>query len=182
MNSKIAEKRKKTKSLALCAIMAALTVLILLLGSVLDVLDLSSGAVASLLIVLAVMELGCGKACLIWIVASVLSLLLLPNKSPAVFYAMFAGCYPILKSFFEKTKPVLAWTVKMVVFNIALVLLIVVAKYVLMMPEDDVGFTLPIIILGNVTFVLYDIAVTKLVTLYQLKLRKTLKIERIFKM
>ena len=71
---------KKTKKIALAAILSALGVLILLLGSIITVLDLTMVAMASLLIMLAVVEIGGGYPYLIWLVTGFLSLLLLPDK------------------------------------------------------------------------------------------------------
>ena len=50
---------KKTKCIALCAILAALGIALLFIGSIIDVLDLSAAMFASILTVIPVIE--CGK-------------------------------------------------------------------------------------------------------------------------
>ena len=51
---------KYTKKIALAAILSALGVVVLLIGSVITLLDLTMVAIASLLVVLAVIEIGGG--------------------------------------------------------------------------------------------------------------------------
>ena len=75
---------KKTKKIALSAILAALGVIILYLGALVDVLDLSVAILASFLILFCTAELGYSTALSVWLVTSLLSLLLLPNKAPAL--------------------------------------------------------------------------------------------------
>ena len=67
----------------------------LYLGSMVEVLDISMAVIASLICVFAVIEYGKGYPWLIFSVTAILSLLLLPNKFPAVVYGCFMGFYPI---------------------------------------------------------------------------------------
>ena len=107
---------KATRRLAVSAVLAALGVVLLLLGSLVQVLDLSMAAIASLLVVFAVIEIGGKYPILIYLVTSVLSLLLLPVKTAALIYFVFAGYYPILKAVLEGrlAKP-LAWCLKIAI-------------------------------------------------------------------
>jgi hypothetical protein len=90
-------KMKSAKRVALSAILCTLGVLFLYIGSVLEILDLTMGALASVIVIFSVIEMGGKSPYLIYAVTSVLSLLLLPNKFPAFLYFAFAGIYPILK-------------------------------------------------------------------------------------
>ena len=96
--------RKRTKYLTVSAMLCALSVIILSLGSLIEVLDITTAVLASLLCIYAVIEMGGAYPWLIWPVTSILALLLLPQKTPALFYALFAGFYPILKEKLEKLK------------------------------------------------------------------------------
>lgn len=169
---------KKNKKLAFSAILSALGVVLLYLGSVITVLDLTAVALGSLLIMLAVMEVGGVYPYLIWLVTGVLSVLLLPDKFGAIVYFGFGGIYPILKAFYERLHPVFAWIVKVSTFNTMLMLMMLMAKYVIGVKDDTMSFTLPLFALCNFTFVIYDIATTYLVTIYLVKFRKVLGIRR----
>ena len=119
----------KIKRMTLSAMLIALGVLFLFLGSLLDVLDLSTAALASLLVVYAVLELRGAYPFALWIGTSLLGMLLLPQKSPVVFYALLAGYYPIAKAALEKRLPRwLAWILKLAIFHVALVLFALVLK------------------------------------------------------
>lgn len=154
---------------------SALSVVLLYVGSLFDVLDLSLAALASFAVIFAVIELGGAYPYAIWACVSVLSLLLLPNKFPALIYFLFAGIYPIFKSKFEGFRPLFAWLLKLSAFNSALLLLYLASRF-LFMPEDmPFAFDVLFFVLANVTFVLYDVAASKIILLYIVKIRKRLK-------
>ncbi len=172
---------KKSKKLAVSAILSALGVVILLLGSVITVLDLTMVAISSLLVMIAVIELRGGYPYLIWIVTGILSVLLLPDKFGAVTYLLFGGIYPILKAVFERIRNFMSWVLKLGFFNLTLVLVVVSANYILRIP--DTGLTFEALLFGvcNLAFILYDIATTQLITLYLVKLRKRLGLGKFFR-
>ena len=162
---------KRTKKLTLSAMLSALSVILLLLGSFIEIVDLSAAAVASFLFVFAFLELGAGYAVLLWAVASVLSLLLFPGGA-SLFYAAL-GLYPLLKALLERLAPLLEWVLKMLVCNAVLAVYILVGRFVLMLPDEVLsGWLLWVFIpLANLTFILYDVAMSRLITHYSLRLR-----------
>lgn len=168
-----------TKRITTCAMLAALGVILLYLGSLIEVIDLSMAVIASLLCVVAVVEYGKGAPWMIYGVTAILSLLLLPNKTPAAMYTLFFGFYPILKEKFERLNGVLAWVLKEIVFNASLIVIGMII--VIFMPDKDNALIRnPIIVGGAVAvceliFVLYDVAMTRLITFYLLRLRSRFK-------
>ncbi len=169
-----------TKKLTVCAMLSALGVVLLYIGSFVEVMDISMAVIASLFCVIAVIEYGKSAPWMIYGVTSVLALILLPNKTPAAFYAFFFGFYPVLKEKLEKLPRVPAWVLKLVIFNICFVL-IIIAAYVVMWSQSDVQALSPILlgvmaVLAQAVFVLYDIALTRLISFYIVKLRNKLKL------
>ena len=171
---------KKSKKIALCAIFSALSVLMLFAGAVVDVLSMTMTAIASLLISVVMIEIGGVYPWLTWGVTSALSLLLLPNKYPAILYVLIMGIYPILKERFERLHYVISWILKFSVFNTGLLLLITATKYIFYLSDSSADFTIPFLILGNLAFFLYDIALSKLILLYIVKGRKRLGLKNYF--
>ncbi len=169
-------KKSNTKQLTVCAMLAAIGVVLLYLGSVIEVVDISMAVIASLACVIAVIEYGKGAPWLVFGVTAVLSVVLLPNKSPAVMYALFFGYYPILKEKFENMSRSLGWFLKELVFNIALVAILFAMKLLLFLP-DNIPLMLYIIAVAlcEVIFILYDFALTRLISLYVYKLRRRFK-------
>jgi len=171
---------KKTKKLALCAILSALGVLALFAGAVVDVLSMTMAAIASLFVALVMIEVGDPYPYLVWGVTSALSLILLPNKFPAIVYCLIGGLYPILKERFERLHYVVAWVLKFSAFNIALFLMITATRYIFYLNDSELDFTVPVILLGNGAFLLYDIALSRLILLYIVKLRRRLGLGNFF--
>lgn len=167
--------KSSTKKLAVASVLAALCIVIMLLGSVITLLDLSCAAAASLIIIFAVIELGGIYPWLIWAVASLLSLMLLPDKFGALVFFAFAGYYPMLKRYFERLPTVLEWAVKLTVFNILLSVIIACSLFLLELPETEIGFSVMVYAVCNVAFVVFDIALTRLITFYIYKLKDRFK-------
>ena len=155
--------------------MSALGVVILYVGSIITVLDLTTIAIASLIVCFSVIELSGAYPWLIWAVTGLLASLLLPNKEVAAFYLLFGGPYPIFKAMFERLHPIVGWVLKFSFFNTALLLIVTAVIYIIHVPDTELGFGWIIFAMGNAVFLLYDIAVTKLIALYLVKLRKMLR-------
>ena len=165
--------RKRTKYLTVCAMLAALGVVLMGIGSLFDVLDLTAAVLASMLCIYAVIEIGGYYPWALWAVTSILSLILLPVKTPAIFYAAFAGFYPILKEKLEKLPRAAAWTLKTVVFHLSLGVIALVWRLFLpeQMSEEFPFFWLVLYLLALAAFFLYDIALTRLISFYLIRLR-----------
>jgi len=162
---------KKTKKIATSAVLCTLSVIILYFGAVFDVMFLTMAAIASLIVVYAVIEIGSSYPWLIYAATSLLSLLLLPNKLPAVTYFIFAGVYPIIKSYAERLPLIISWTVKLAVFNVCLTGLIFISKTLMGLEDLTFGFSPAVYVMGNLIFLLFDYVLSKMILLYMIKLR-----------
>lgn len=171
---------RKSRKLALAAILSALGTVLLYLGAVVEVLDLTCVAIASLIVVFAFIEMGGSYPFMIYVATSVISLLILPDKFGALVYLLFAGYYPILKAVFERLHYFVGWVLKLSLFGTSLLVIITLTAYVLKLPDTDLEMTPAVILLGFLTFVLYDIALTKLITFYLVKIRSMLKLKNYF--
>jgi len=171
----------QVKYLTVSAMLCALGVVILGLGSIIEVLDITVASIASLLTVYAVIEIGGAYPWLIWIVTSVIALLLLPLKTPVLFYALLTGYYPIIKQKIERRMArVPAWALKMGVLALSLGIIWGVMR--LFLPdllESSGGWIMIAATVGLavLAFILYDICLTKLITLYFVRLQKRFHIK-----
>ena len=109
---------EKTKKLTLSAVLAAMGVVLLMIGSF-EVLDLSMAALASFFCVFAVIEMGGGYPWMIYTITGILAVIPRPANLAAWFYILFFGYYPIVKEKLERLFKPLAWVLKLVVFNSA---------------------------------------------------------------
>lgn len=169
---------KRTYAVALGGIIAALSTLIMLFAAIFPIAELALPALAGVLLIAAVFEIGEGWAFLIFAAVSILSLIMPSNKDAAIYYIFFLGHYPVLKSYLERiNNKYLKWAAKLAIFNICSVAAVFVIIKISGMPDDFAkhGFALVTTVLAvalNVTFVVYDVAVSRLTVLYNRRLRR----------
>lgn len=168
-----------SRKLAFSAIIAALSTVLLYVGSI-SVLDLSSVVICALLIMVVVVEAGEKFAWLTVLVTGVLSLLLLPVKLPAVLYLFFGGIYPVLKAWLERAPYWLSWLFKISVLDTMLLAAIALSKLVFTAEEPFFDFTGLVLLVGTIFFIVYDLALTTCVTAYITRLRKRLGLKKLF--
>ena len=167
-------KTNRTKKLAFSAIVTALAVVFLYVGALFDVLDLSAAALASICVLWIMAEFGTRWALTVYAAASILALLLLPVKLPAVLFAGLLGYYPPLKALYErKLHGILQWAAKLLTLNAAVFVMILVVRYV---AAEALWFEVLLLVTANIVFVIYDIALTRLMHAYVLVWRKRLRI------
>ncbi len=171
--------RGRTKYLTVSAMLVALGVILLGLGSLINTLDLTVAALASILCVWAVIEMGKTYAWMIWLVTSFLAILLLPRKTPGCFY-LFIGLYPILKERLERLPRAVEWVLKIVIFHAMIALCWLVLR--IFVPGEaalEFGWLLlATYALALVAFLLYDYALTKLISFYLQKLQKRIGLKK----
>lgn len=165
---------KKTLFIAIGGILIALSIGIMFLGSMVPFATFAIPAIASLCVFYIVAEYTRGAGLLVYVGVSVLALLLVPAKEAALLFAFFFGHYPVFKSLFETKLPRLwAWVMKMALLNVCVVGMYLLAIKVFMMEaliaefsEMTTPFILALLLVGNIAFVLFDIALTRLLTAY----------------
>ena len=163
--------------------MSALAVVFMLL-SYFPYLTYAIPAVAGRFIMVTVIEINLKWAFLSYSTSAVLVFLFAEPES-RLLYIFFLGYYPILKAIIEKIKkPVIEWILKVLSFNLAvLVVYMIFAKPMGIDFSDFDTFgkygALIVLSLGNLAFVLYDIAVSRMATVYMWVVRP--KFENILK-
>lgn len=163
--------RLKTKKITICAMMAALIIVFMFVGTLFPTGRMGFMAVASLFSVAVVTLYGYTPALLVYVVSVILGFLLLPDKAPIAFYALFFGYYPVIKSIAENfKKSASVWFMKLVVFNVALTVIYIFMRELLMLrfidkfADDVLGFAIYIIF--NIVFIVYDIGLSRLIGFY----------------
>ncbi len=185
----------KTKKMTTAALLSAMGVVILFLGSLIETLDLSMAALASFLCIFAVIELGGCYPWLTYAVTGLLAVILMPQSMAGWFYLGFFGYYAIVKEKTEKLKKPIAWLIKILLFNVALFLGVMATYFLFFGKGGDfsevfaftfggkgagIWFAVGIYLLANVVLVVYDIALTRLITFYLVKLRHRFKFLNLF--
>jgi hypothetical protein len=161
---------KQTGKITLCAMFAALSV-VLMLAAYFPYLTYGVPAVASIFVMLAVIEAGKGYASLTYLASAVITLLLAEPEAKML-YVCFLGFYPILKAVFEQIKSrVLEYVLKFSVFNGAIVLIYNFFASVFGITDDFIVifgvFGIVLLLLGaNFVFLMYDVCLSKFAQIY----------------
>ena len=164
---------KSAPRVALGGVLAALSLLLLYLAVLMPSGRIGMIAVAGLVPAAAVVSGGLPTGFLCYGAAGLLGLLLLPDKACGVLYLVFFGLYPMIKSLAERLrKRPFELLLKLLFFNAVLAVLLFVfsALFVPMLP----GFlqrALPVFLVGNIVFLIYDYGLSKLITYYASRIR-----------
>lgn len=171
---------KTSYKVSLGGIVAALSIVLMFLTTLIPFGTYAFPAFAGMLLISVVIELGYGWAFIVYTVVSVLSFVFLTDKEAALYYVVFLGFYPILKGVIERIRlKSVQYVMKFSVFNLCMVLAFYVSIFLLSIPKESFnlfGVYLPwvFLLLGNIVFIVYDYCISKVVTVYLLKIHKLL--------
>ena len=183
--------RHATRRMAMCAVLCALSVVILGLGAIIEVLDLTAAALAALILLPVLLCYGTRYALLSYAVAAVLGVLLMPQSLAAWMFAGLTGFYPIIKNRLDRLPRVLGWLIKLLLLTAVLFLYLGVFYFLMMGGEGSftdaflLGFgekdgppvmALAVIGLSVFTYILFDLLIDRLLILYYLRWQK--RVER----
>lgn len=147
---------------ALCGLMAALSVVIFTLGSLIPFATFACPMLAMLCLPPAVCEYGTGTALVMYTAVSVLGLLLSPDKEIALLY-VFLGWYPSIQAKVNSLPRFPCVAVKCVLFSVSMIVLYSLILYLFQLDavveefsEYSTAMVAGMLLLGNVTFLLYD--------------------------
>ena len=167
----------RTKKLALCAMLAAVSVILLYAASVLPTAKLAVTAMAGLLPAAAVITCGLGWSTGLWAAVSVLAFLLCPQKDTAMAYFLVLGHYPMLKSLIERMdKLAFEWLAKLSLFYVLLLGFYFGFKTLFLQLITPPTGVLVVFFLGcGAAFVVYDIAFSRLIAWFMRRVGKYIK-------
>ena len=164
---------KKTKKISVSALMAALCVVIMALGSLIESLDFSLAILAGLPILILSVEYGNRFAISVFAAAGLLALLL-PVRSPAILFLAFFGWYPVAQKKIRFLRRPLAWTVRLVLFNVIMAALLAGSAWITGTGEA-VWIYAATAVFGNICFVMYDYLLERFLIWYEIRLRSHLR-------
>jgi len=148
--------------MATCSMMAALSVVLMALGAVLELGMYACPLFAGLCFIPIGQKYGRKYHISLYVVSSILCFLLIPNMEENLMFAGLFGWYPIVRPSLQKLPKVLRWIAKLAIFNVVVVAIEWLVMTVLV-PEAIGGILLwVLLILGNITFLAYDFMIPRL--------------------
>ena len=165
---------KKSTQVALGGLSAALCLLFMFMTGMIPFATYALPAMAGMVLIAVVVENGFKTAIIVYVAVSFLSIFIVPDREAALLFIAFFGYYPILKPKLDAIKlKVVAYLIKLIVFNLSVVGAYFVIIYLLGMPDilSDLGefgeYSAYILLgIGNIIFFIYDFALKNIMQLY----------------
>ncbi len=173
--------KKVSYKVSLGGIVAALCLVMMFLTAVFPPLNITLPLFAGMLITVVAIEVSSSWAFVTYAVVAVLSFFVTPDKEAWLFFTFFFGYYPVAKSYFEAMKKkALGFVLKLISFNISIVIIFYVTMNILGTIDlfEEFGFynqwLIPALLLfGNLVFVFYDYTLTLIISVYKKWFRPT---------
>lgn len=178
---------RTTRHMAMCAVLCALAVVLLGIGTLVEVFDLTAAAIAAVVLLPILLCYGTRYALLSYAVTAVLGLVLMPQSLASWMFAGLTGYYPIIKRKLDRLPRVPAWVLKLVLLTAILCLYLVVFYFLVLGGEGSLrdaflmGFgesdgspamAVAVPVLSLFTFILFDLLIDRLLVIYYVKWQK----------
>jgi len=151
--------KHQARTIAVCSMMAALGVVILLLGAVLGLGMYVCPMIVGLCLIPIGRMYGTKYQLALWVVISLLAFLIVPNPEENLMFAGLLGWYPALYPKLQKLRKLPRLILKLLLFN-GVILALEALVMLVLAPEVLSGTMIAaLLILGNLTFLLYDRAI-----------------------
>lgn len=173
---------KKSKKISFTSIIISISIILMFGAVAVPFASYTLAAISGVLLIIVVIEIDIKWALSGYLITTLLSIMLVPDKETVLFYASFLGYYPIIKSKIEtKFKKTIEYIIKIIIFNLSILMSYILLMFVLKTIPISVelkSLSQTIIIFGilllNVTFILYDIAMSQFIYRYIMKYQKTI--------
>ncbi len=176
--------RGATRRMVTCAVFAALSVVVLGLGTILEIMDMTSAAVAAMIVLLIFLCYGTRYALLTYAVTGVLGVVLMPQSLATWTYLGLMGYYPVIKQKLDRLPKLVGWLFKLVLFAAVMALCLLLFHFLVMggqgsltdsflaifdEEEGKTAMAWAILGLSLFTFVIFDFLLDRLIFLYRVR-------------
>lgn len=175
---------RKSRRLAICAMLSALGVVFLAIGGLIDIMDLTAAAAASLILMPVLLTYGPRYAVMAYAVTGILGVILMPQSMAAWVFLGLVGYYPIIKRGLDRLPKAIGYLVKLALIAGVMMLYLILFYFVFMQGSGSLmdafnrGFGEPggkawlpwaLVFLSVFTFFIFDLLIDRLLVLYRLK-------------
>ncbi len=155
---------KKSNYVAVGGICTAFSLVMLFIASVLPASKLAFTFIASVIVGMLIVVYGYKLALCQYAAVAIVGMLIVPDKAVALLYALVVGNYPAIKFLIDKIKnKVLNFAVKLIVFNIYMILSYLILVF-LLKTDMSIKYSIWVLWLGMLAvFYVYDYIYTPFV-------------------
>ena len=151
-----------TKRLTSCSLMTALGVVMMILGQLLGIATYAMPMIVGLMLIPLGKRYGTKYHITAFAATALLSLLLVSDVEQSLLFAAFLGWYPAVRPWLQRINlKILRLLVKLAVFNIPVVFMEWILMTLLVPESMERWFVWLLLVLGNITFLLYDFAMPR---------------------
>ncbi len=167
----------------MCGVMCGLSIVLMLSGSIIPFATFCAPAMSGLLLMPVAVECGMRLAWVCYGAISALAVLFVPDKEMAAIFVFLFGCYPLLKAYIQRIPGRgLQFLVKAGFFNGAVLAMYGMLLFIFPMPSLVEEFAqtaqwmlAALLVMGNVCFWIYDVALNNVLHVYVLKMQPRLR-------
>lgn len=167
----------------MCGVMCGLSIVLMLSGSIIPFATFCAPAMSGLLLMPVAVECGMRLAWVCYGAISALAVLFVPDKEMAAIFVFLFGCYPLLKAYIQRIPGRgLQFLVKAGFFNGTvlamygmLLFIFPMASLVEEFAQTAQWMLAALLVMGNVCFWIYDVALNNVLHVYVLKMQPRLR-------
>ena len=161
-------------NVALGGIITALSFVLLYIGTLSGVLDMSASVLCGLLTLILMRETSRGVCFASLAATAVLAFVLIPDKTAGVLFVTLSAAYPFARGLFPKAKRGVKIAYKICLA--AVIVLVYAAAVILFIPAEATAMLLPAALaLGVPCILIYDVLLSRFAIIYELRLRHLIK-------
>ena len=150
--------KSQSRKMAVCAMTAALGVVLMLLGAVLGLGTYMSPMFVGWCLIPIGKHYGAKYQVMLWIVISVLCALFVTNIEQNLMFIFLFGWYPIARPKLQKLPKTMRFLTKLLVFNGIVISLEAIIISVLVPEAMELWLAVALMVMGNAAFFFYDFA------------------------
>ena len=169
--------KKNIRKTTVSSIFSALIVVLILLGSFIDILDITVAAICTLAVYIIQIEIGGKYPLLVYITSSILCLIFVPMTTATLYYVAFFGYYPILKKLMSKLPKIVRKAVCLLFFNMIMILLMILFRTVFALQNEPIELYAVLLISINIFFICFDYMLDLFYFIYIKKLKKFINLK-----
>ena len=167
----------------MCGVMCGLSIVLMLSGSIIPFATFCAPAMSGLLLMPVAVECGMRLAWVCYGAISALAVLFVPDKEMAAIFVFLFGCYPLLKAYIQRIPGRgLQFLVRAGFFSGAVLAMYGMLLFIFPMPSLVEEFAqtaqwmlAALLVMGNVCFWIYDVALNNVLHVYVLKMQPRLR-------
>lgn len=167
--------KREIKKITLSSVFSALIVVLILLGTFIEILDITIAALCALAVFIILIEAGGKYPFLVYLTSSILCLIFTPLSTATLYFIGFFGYYPILKTKLKGLKKRVVKIICALVFNISMAALMLLFKAVFALQNEPPIMYVLLLITSNVFFFCFDYLLDVFTFIYFKKLRDKIK-------